>query len=166
MGAMKELLTENLESVMQDRIMEMNGDRVFIEQELLETMQLLIWGQRDELAQKELDYFATLHVDTADFISDWIHAIASAIALFTGTATTEDGMIGNSFDWMSYHFHIRPRGTVRAMQKMGLNDRAIQGIIYLLTGRLLDANNALNIVRFEYLDKQKHPEKTVMSRIV
>jgi hypothetical protein len=52
---------------------------------------------------------------------------------------------------MAYHFNNSPRRTVRAMQQMGLNDKAIQGIIYLLTGRLLEANESLNIVRFEYL---------------
>jgi hypothetical protein len=90
--------------------------------------------------------------------------MTAAIAVFTGEATTEDGLVGNSFDWMAYHFNNSPRRTVRAMQDMGLNDRAVQGIIYLLTGRLLEVNEALNIVRFEYLKNANHP--TVMSRVV
>jgi hypothetical protein len=166
MGAMKELMQENFESVMETDDLKMNGDEVWVFYEMMEIQGLLLFSDNEALQRKEQQWFEGLHIDTADFLTDWLSPITAAVTVFTGMGTTEDGLIGNSFDMMAYHFHTSPRRTVRAMQKMGLNDRSVQGIIYLLTGRLLDANNALNIVRFEYLDKQKHPEKTVMSRIV
>jgi hypothetical protein len=164
MSAMKEYLAENIESVLTDAVVEMQGDRVNIDLEIMDTLTYLVCGDNQSLHDKEHEYFTTLHIDTADFLADWLHAMTAAIAIFTGQATTEDGLVGNSFDWMAYHFNNSPRRTVRAMQQMGLNDRAVQGIIYLLTGRLLEANEALNIVRFEYMKNANHP--TVMSRVV
>ena len=164
MSAMKEYLAENIESVLAHNVIEMNGDKVSIDLEIMEILNCILSEDIRSLANQEHNYFSTLHVDTADFLADWIHAITAAIAVFTGAATTDDKLIGHSFDWMAYHFNNSPRRTVRAMQKMGLNDRAIQGIIYLLTGRLLEANKALNIVRFDYIQNANHP--TVMSRVV
>jgi hypothetical protein len=163
-GQVKEYLTENIESVLARNVIQMYGDRINIDFEIMETMTHLLSGDNQALHDKEHEYFTTLNIDTADFLTDWLHAMTAAIAVFTGEATTEDGLVGNSFDWMAYHFNNSPRRTVRAMQDMGLNDRAVQGIIYLLTGRLLEANEALNIVRFEYLKNANHP--TVMSRVV
>jgi hypothetical protein len=164
MGAMKELLAENIESVLAKNVIELYGDEVNIDFEIMDTLAYLLAGDNQSLHDKEHEYFTTLHIDTADFLTDWLHAMTAAIAIFTGEATTEDGLVGNSFDWMAYHFNNSPRRSVRAMQEMGLNDRAVQGIIYLLTGRLLEANEALNIVRFEYMKNANHP--TVMSRVV
>lgn len=164
MGAMKEYLSENIESVLANRTITMNGDELDIDFEISETLGYLLCGDNQSLHDKEHEYFTTLHIDTADFLTDWIHAVTASIAIFTGQATTEDGLIGNSFDWMAYHFNNSPRRTVRAMQEMGLSDRAVQGILYLLTGRLLEANEALNIVRFEYMKNANRP--TVMSRVV
>jgi hypothetical protein len=166
MGAMKELMLENYESVFDSQDLKINGDDVWIVYEMMEIQTLLLCSDNEGLHRKEHEWFENLHIDTADFLTDWLHPVTAAVSVFTGMQTTQDGLIGNSFDTMAYWFHLSPRRAVRAMQKLGLKDRAVQGIIYLLTGRLLDANNALNIVRFEYLDKQKHPEKTVMSRII
>ena len=164
MGQVKEYLTENIESVLAKNVIELYGDKVNIDFEIMDTLACLLGGDNQSLHDKEHEYFTTLHIDTADFLADWLHAMTAAVAIFTGQATTEDGLVGNSFDWMAYHFNNSPRRTVRAMQDMGLNDRAVQGIIYLLTGRLLEANEALNIVRFEYLKNANHA--TVMSRVV
>lgn len=166
MGAMKELMHENYESVFETQDLKMNGDEVWVIYEMMEMQTLLLCNDNEGIQQKEQDYFANLHIDTADFLTDWLHPVTAAVSIFTGMHTTEDGLIGNSFDTMAYLYHLSPRRAVRAMQKLGLNDRAVQGIIYLLTGRLLDANNALNIVRFEYLDKMENPERTVMSRVI
>lgn len=165
MGAMKELLFENFESVFESADLKINGDEVWVAYEMMDIQTLLLLSDNDGLHRKEHEYFERLHIDTADFLTDWLHAVTAAVSVFTGMATTEDGLIGNSFDTMAYWFHLSPRRAVRAMQQLGLNDRAVQGIIYLLTGRLLDANEALNIVRFEYLDKFEHPERKVMSRL-
>lgn len=153
MSAISNYMLGSMESVFATRTLSMNGDSVFIVSEVFETQMLLLDGDNKGLQAKEHEYFQELHIDTADFLTDWLHALTAAISIFTGSATHDAGLIGRSFDWMAYHYNNSPRRTVRAMQELGLNDRAVQGIIYLLTGRLLEANETLNIVRFDYLLK-------------
>ena len=156
MSRNKELILENIESVLTSWQVQFEHDKVAIGYEMNTTFCNLLFSNNQGFQDQEHEYFTTLHIDTADFLADWLHCTTAAVSIFTGMATTDEGLVGNSFDWMAYHFNNSPRRTVRAMQQMGLNDKAIQGIIYLLTGRLLEANKALNIVRFEYLKTAEH----------
>lgn len=153
MGAVKEALDDSLSSVLETYVVEMNSDRVVMNCEFMNTFLALTDGDNQMLQAQEQQWFEEYHIDTADFLADWTHAITAAVAIFTGLATTEDGLIGNSFSWLAYRYHIAPRGVVVAMQKCGLTDRAIQGIIYMLAGVILDENDKMKIVKFSYLDK-------------
>lgn len=154
MGAVKQALDEQLSSVLESEVVEMNGDRVLISYEFFNTFLALTDADNQELQRQEHNWFQQYDVDTADFLSDWTHAVTSAVAIYTGLATTDDGLIGNSFSWMAYKYHISPRSCAVAMQRMGMTDKAIQAIIYMLAGVILDQNDKMKIVKFAYLDEQ------------
>jgi hypothetical protein len=153
MGAVKEALSSAIDSVFETQTVEMNGDQVLIAQEMMETFISLLNGDNQAMHQKEHQWFDEYSIDTADFLSDWTHCITAAVAIYTGIATTEDGLIGNSFAFMAYWYHIQPRRCAVAMMKAGLNDKAIQAILYLLAGVILDENDKLKIVKFDYLNR-------------
>lgn len=151
MGAVKEALYEAVESAFNSHSVEILGEEVPIVGETFDILLDLVDGDAEALRDREHYWFKEYSIDTADFLTDWTFKITSAIAIYTGLATTEDGLIGNSFASFSLFYHLHPRRAVAAMQKSGLNDKAIQAIIYLMAGRLLDENSDLGIDRFDYL---------------
>mgnify|MGYP000037472060 CR=1 FL=1 len=153
MGAVKEALNNTISSVLETQTVEMNGDQVFIDMEFMQTFALLFEADNQAMHEQKRQWFEQYSVDTADFLSDWGHAITAAVAIYTGLATTEDGLIGNSFAFMAYWYHIHPRRCAVAMMKAGLSDKAIQAILYLLAGVNLDENDKLKIVKFDYLNR-------------
>lgn len=152
MGAMKEALADSIESVLVANKVEIAGQKVIMSCEINDVFLALLAGDNQSLHQLERQWFDTMEIDAADFMADWCHSITAAVAIYTGLATTEDGLIGNSFAWLAYHYHLHPRHVAVAMMKAGLNDKAIQGIIYLLSGVILDQNDKLRIVKFDYLE--------------
>jgi len=153
MGAMKEAIFESIESVLETKWVEMYGQEVNTGFEMNKVFLNLMSGDRDKVAQMQHEWFQTLDVDVADFLTDWLDGITAAVAIYTGLATTNDGFIANSFAWFAYKYHLYPRRLAVAMMKAGLNDKAIQAIIYLLSGVILDQNDKLKIVKFDYLNR-------------
>jgi len=153
MGAMKEALADSIESVLVGGKVEIEGQEVIMSCEINDVFLSLISGDNQSIHALEHQWFDTMNVDAADFLSDWLHGITAAVAIYTGLATTDDGLIGNSFAWLAYHYHLHPRRVAVAMMKAGLNDKAIQAILYLLSGVILDQNDKLKIVKFDYLNR-------------
>lgn len=153
MGAVKEALADNIESVLVSGRVEIGGQEVIMSCEINDVFLNLMAGDNQGIHALERQWFETMNVDAADFLSDWLHSIAAAVAIYTGLATTDDGFIGNSFAWLAYHYHIHPRRVAVAMMKAGLNDKAIQAILYMLAGVILDQNDKLRIVKFDYLGR-------------
>lgn len=151
MGAVKQHYEQTLESMFKTQLVQMNGDNLYTVELAFDLFDLQGNGMDPELQALEHEWFATYHVDTADFLSDWAGRLASAIAVFSGLATTDDGCVGNYFDMLAYTYHHTPRQVAKALSAFGLTDAAVQGIIYMLAGRLLDASSQLSIVKFEYL---------------
>jgi hypothetical protein len=153
MGAIKEALYESVESVFDKHSVEIQGEEVSMVGEVFDIVIDLLDGDAEALRDREQYWFHQYSIDTADFLADWTFRITSAVIIFTGIGTTEDGLVGNSFASFALFYHLHPRRAVAAMQKSGLNDKAIQGIIYLMAGRLIDQNSGLTIDRFDYLDR-------------
>lgn len=154
MGAVKEQLYTAVESVFEKHSVEIYGEEVAMVGEVFDIVIDLLDGDAEALRDREQYWFQQYSIDTADFLTDWTFKITSAIAIFTGIGTTEDGLIGNSFASFSLFYHLHPRRAVAAMQKSGLNDKTIQAIVYLMAGRLLDENSELAIDRFDYLQSE------------
>lgn len=153
MGYMKEAIFESIESVLETHEVELYGAKVNTGFEMNKVFLNLLSGDRDRMAEMEHEWFQTFDVDVADFLTDWLDGITAAMAIYTGLATTEDGFIGNSFAWFAYKYHLYPRRLAVAMMKAGLNDKAIQAILYILSGVILDQNDKLKIVKFDYLNR-------------
>ena len=154
MGAVKAALSETIDSAFVSPTIELYGDQVVIGCEMFDYFIAITSGDDDFLRSLEQSHFANLHVDTADFLTDWLGAFTSAYAVLSGLATTEDGCVGNYLDLLAFQYHHAPRHVGRALQRIGFTDAVAQGIIYLLAGRLLNATNKLGIVSFDYLDKR------------
>lgn len=154
MGAVKEALSETIQSAFVSPTIELYGDQVVIGCEMFDSFMGIIDGDDDYLRSLEKSRFASFNIDTADFLTDWLGGFTAAYAVLSGLATTEDGCVGNYLDLLAYHYHHAPRHVGRALQRMGFTDAVAQGIIYLLAGRLLNATSKLNIVSFDYLDKR------------
>ena len=153
MGAVKEAFAEAIESVFQACSTTIEGEQVFTADLVFDYILAISDGDDEWLRSREHDHFETYGIDTADFLSDWAGKFATAIGIFTGQLTTEDGCAANYFDILAYSYHHTPRSVAKALVSFGLTDRAVQGIIYLLAGRLLDASEQLRIVKFEYLNR-------------
>jgi hypothetical protein len=153
MGAVKEYYAASVESAFLPKPVEMNGDIIYTADLAFDNILMQENSMDSELQALEQYWFANYHVDTADYLSDWAGRISAAIAVFTGITTTDEGCVGNYFDMMAYTYHHTPRQVAKALTAFGLTDAAVQGIIYMLAGRLLDATKQLRIVRFEYLAK-------------
>lgn len=153
MGAIKEALADTIESVLVSGRVEIEGQEVTMSCEINDVFLNLMDGDNQGFHALEHQWFETMNVDAADFLADWLHGITAAIAIYTGLATTDDGLIGNSFAWLAYHYHLHPRRVAVAMMRAGLNDKAIQAILYLLSGVILDQNDKLKIVKFDYLNR-------------
>ena len=154
MGAVKEHLYESVESVFEKHSVEIYGEEIAMVGEVFDIVLDLLDGDAEALRDRELYWFQQYSIDTADFLTDWTFKVASAITIFTGLGTTEDGLVGNSFASLALFYHLHPRRTAVAMQRMGMTDKAIQAIIYMLAGVILDQNDKLKIVKFSYLDEQ------------
>lgn len=154
MGAVKEALSETIQSAFESPTIELYGDRVVIGCEMFDYFIGITGGDDDYLRSLEKSTFANFNIDTADFLTDWLGGFTAAYAVLSGLATTDDGCIGNYLDLLAYHYHHAPRHVGRALQRMGFTDAVAQGIIYLLAGRLLNATKKLGIVSFDYLDKR------------
>ena len=153
MGAVKAYLEQSIESVFEPAPIEMNGNVIYTADIAFDLILDMINGDDDNLREFENRWFSTYDVETADFLADWAYRISPAVAVFTGLATTDDGCVGNGFDMLAYTYHRSPRSVAKALSTFGLKDAAVQGIIYMLAGRLLDASEQLRIVRFDYLAK-------------
>lgn len=154
MGAVKEALSETIQSAFVSPTIELYGDRVVIGCEIFDYFMGITSGDDDYLRSLEKSHFDTFDVDTADFLTDWLGGFTSAFAVLSGLATTEDGCVGNYLDLLAFHYHHAPRHVGRALQRIGFTDAVAQGIVYLLAGRLLNATGKLGIVSFDYLDKR------------
>jgi hypothetical protein len=153
MGAMKEAFAQAIESVFETSATTIKGEQVFTADLVFDYILAIENGDDEWLRSMEHDHFETYGIDTADFLADWAGKFATAIGIFTGQLTTEDGCAANYFDILAYSYHHTPRSVVKALSAFGLTDSAVQGIIYLLAGRLLDASEQLRIVKFEYLSR-------------
>ena len=153
MGAVKAYLEQSIESVFGPAPIEMNGDVIYTADIAFDLILDMVNGDDERMRSYEMSWFGDYHVDTADFLTDWAGRVSSAIAVFSGLATTDEGCVGNYFDILSYTYHHSPRSVAKALRTFGLTDAAVQGIIYMLAGRLLDASDQLRIVRFDYLAK-------------
>lgn len=154
MGAVKEQLYASVESVFDKHSVEIYGEEVSMVGEVFDIVIDLLDGDAEALRDREQYWFQQYSIDTADFLADWTFRITSAVIIFTGIGTTEDGLVGNSFASFALFYHLHPRRAVAAMQKSGLNDKTIQAIVYLMAGRLLDENPDLGIDRFDYLKSE------------
>ena len=154
MGAVKEQLYASIESVFDKHSVEIYGEEVAMVGEVFDIVIDLLDGDAEALRDREQYWFQQYSIDTADFLADWTFRITSAVIIFTGIGTTEDGLVGNSFASFALFYHLHPRRAVAAMQKSGLNDKTIQAIVYLMAGRLLDENPDLGIDRFNYLKSE------------
>ena len=153
MGAVKANLEQNIEAVFELAPIEMNGDVVFTADIAFDLILDLTDGDDDKLRLAEKVWFNEYDSETADFLADWAKRISSAVAVFTGLATTDDGCVANYFDMLAMTYHHAPRRVAKALRTFGLTEAAVQGIVYMLAGRLLDASEQLRIVRFDYLAK-------------
>jgi hypothetical protein len=151
-GAIKEAITTSIESVLIRSKVEIEGQEVLVFRQIKDVFENLVTGDNQGCQALENQWFETMNIDAADFLADWLHGITAAVAIYTGLATTDDGLIGNSFAHLAYQFHLHPRRVAVAMMRAGLNDKAIQAILYLLSGVILDQNDKLKIVRFDYLN--------------
>ena len=151
MGAVKEAFSQAIESVFQHSPATIEGEQVYTVDLAFDYILAIGNGDDNMLRAMEHELFAIYGIDTADFLTDWAGRIASAVGIFTGQLTTDDGCTGNYFDMVAYTYHHSPRSVAKALSAFGLTDSAVQGIIYLLAGRLLDASEQLSIVKFEYL---------------
>lgn len=154
MGAVKEALSETIQSAFVSPTIELYGERVVIGCEMFDSFMGISVGDDDYLRSLEKSRFADFNIDTADFLTDWLGGFTAAYAVLSGLATTDDGCVGNYLDLLAYHYHHAPRHVGRALQRIGFTDAVAQGIIYLLAGRLLNATSNLGIVSFDYLDKR------------
>jgi hypothetical protein len=151
MGAVKEAFAEAIESVFETHATTIKGEQVFTADLVFDYIMAIVDGDDEWLRSMEHNHFATYGIDTADFLSDWAGKFATAIGIFTGQLSTDDGCAANYFDILAYSYHHTPRSVAKALSAFGLTDSAVQGIIYMLAGRLLDASEQLRIVKFEYL---------------
>jgi hypothetical protein len=151
MGAVKEHYAATIESAFLPTPVEMNSDTIYTADLAFDHIMMQANSMDAELQGLEQDWFASYHVDTADYLSDWAGRISAAVAVFTGLTTTDEGCVGNYFDMLAYTYHHTPRQVAKALKAFGLTDAVVQGIIYMLAGRLLDASEQLRIVKFEYL---------------
>lgn len=151
MGAVKEAFAQAVESVFETASTAIKGEQVFTADLVFDYILAIANGDDQWLRAMEHEHFDTYGIDTADFLSDWAGKFATAIGIFTGQLSTEDGCAANYFDILAYSYHHTPRSVAKALVAFGLTDSAVQGIIYMLAGRLLDATEQLRIVKFEYL---------------
>ena len=151
MGAVKEALSETIQSAFVSPTVELYGDRVVIGCEMFDYFIGITSGDDDLLRSLEKSHFDNFNIDTADFLTDWLGGFTAAYAVLSGLATTDDGCVGNYLDLLAYHYHHAPRHLGRALQRFGFTKAVSQGIVYLLAGRLLEASPALRIVSFDYL---------------
>jgi hypothetical protein len=153
MGASKEAFAQAIESVFELTPPMIQGEQVYAADLVFDYILAIGDGNDDWLRMLEDYQFANYGIDTADFLADWCGKFAAAIGIFTGQLTTDDGCTANYFDMLAFMYHHTPRSVAKALSAFGLTDSAVQGIIYLLAGRLLDASEQLHIVRFEYLNR-------------
>ena len=153
MGASKEAFAQGVESVFEMTPPIIQGEQVYTADLVFDYIMGIGDGHDDWLRMLEHHLFANYGTDTADFLADWCGQFAAAIGIFTGQLTTDDGCTANYFDMLAFSYHHTPRSVAKALSAFGLTDSAVQGIIYLLAGRLLDASEQLHIVRFEYLNR-------------
>lgn len=154
MGAVKEALYGSIESVFEKQSVEIYGEEVSMVGEVFDVILDLLDGDAESMHERERYWFQQYSTDTAEFLADWTFKVAAAITVFTGVGNNEQGLVGNSFASLALFYHLHPRRTAVAMQKMGLSDKAVQAIIYMLAGVILDQNDKLRIVKFKYLDEQ------------
>lgn len=153
MGAVKEAMSEAINSVFREYEVDIHGESVLANCEVFDNIMFQLDGFDQGLRDQEVRFFDDYQIDTADFLADWLNRLSACIAVYTGVATTDDGSIGVSFDMAAYSYHYAPRQVAKALRKLGLADTATQGIIYLLAGRLLEANGELSIVKFDYIPR-------------
>lgn len=153
MGSVKASFEETLDSVFELAPVEMNGDSIFTADIAFNLILDIASGDDELIRGYERAWFDRYDNESADFLADWARRISSAVAVFAGLATTDEGCVGNYFDMLAMTYHHSPRSVAKALRTFGLREAAAQGIIYMLAGRLLDASEQLHIVRFDYLAK-------------
>lgn len=151
MGAVKEAYYKQFESLFDNQVVQMNGDRVCMSDMVADFLLATSWQDDEYLRSMETSLFEEYNIDTADFITDWFFRITAAIGIYTGAVTDEDRNIGLWLDMLAYTYHYAPRSVGRALQRFGLNQLTCQAIVYLIAGRLLSAHRELGVMRFEYL---------------
>lgn len=154
MGAVKAAYEDTISSMFEQSHSTISEELIPIEMEIDQLLLFLLNQEAEGLRLSETRWAKSYEIDGFDFLADWGHRIAAAIGIFSGLATADDPMVKQSFDMMALSYHFHPRSVAVAMQRAGMTDRAIQGIIYLLAGRILEANEHFSILSFEYQKKR------------
>lgn len=153
MGAVKAQYENTISSMFENPAPTICGEQIDMSVEIDQLLLSLMWQDAEHLRNAESRWANEYQIDAFDFLADWGHRIAAAIGIFSGLASANDPMVKQSFDMMALSYHFHPRSVAVAMQRAGMTDRAIQGIIYLLSGRILEANEHFSILSFEYQKK-------------
>ena len=115
MGAVKEAFAQAIESVFETSATTIKGEQVFTADLVSDYLLAIGNGDDDWLRAMELQHFEDYNVNTADFLTDWAGRVATAVGIFTGQLTTEDGCAANYFDLLAFSYHHSPRSVAKAL---------------------------------------------------